>query len=82
MSTKHLLNPADRLCWIEWREATSEFRVSVEGQDDADYWTGDADDAHATATEMARITGCTAIVSSRAAEHAARVQRTANLSNA
>lgn len=71
MSLKHLLNPDSVLCWIEYREATGEYRVSVEGNPNADYWTDDADDAAGTAEALAKVAGCAAIVASKAAESAA-----------
>ena len=71
MSLKGLLNPDSRLVWVEYRPTTGEYRVSIEGNDAADYWTEDADDAAGTAEAMARLAGCAAIVASKAAEQAA-----------
>lgn len=87
MSLKHLLDLTRPVCWIEYREATSQFRVSLErdaiaDQDAADYWTEDAADAERTADAMARAAGCVAILASKAAEHAAgRGLSTAIISN-
>ena len=73
MSLKALLNPDSLLCWVEYREATAEFCVSVEGMaDDAVRWTADAVQADAIAEAMATAHSCAAVVYSIAARDAAR----------
>jgi imidazole glycerol phosphate synthase subunit HisF len=71
MSLKALLNPDSLLCWVEYRAATAEFCISVEGND-AVRWTADAVQADEIAQAMATAHGCAAVVYSIAARDAAR----------